>query len=476
MSGSSGYVPITIVNVNQQVAPAPNLLQRRGAIISQGATTLAVGTYLLLTQPATITSHYAGAETITSMVFASNIVTVTVAGGHGIPTGDTVNGTISGVTPAGYNGTFPLTATSTTVFTYPLSGSTPGTVTVQGMMTLEDVAEVQSAVTTFFGQGNSNAVYVLELGAGTEADGVTALQTFITANPGFFYSYLIPHAWGITAGFFTFALAFNSTTAKTYFHVTTTLAYYQANPTVFAETLKCCLVMIEAPTVAAAFVAGTPTEFSAAARWYVTLNLNPSPTNQVTQLAYSFVFGVTPYPIVGNSSLFATLKAANIGIIGTGAEGGISNTICLYGRTLDGNDFNKYWYSVDNVQINLDLVTSNAIINGSNNPQAPLNYDQLGINTIQAVASNQMQREIGFSLALGTLVQTQMNGTDFAAAVLAGTFAGQVVVNAVPFFTYVQGSPSDYAIGLYQGLSVAYTVQNGFDQIIYNVTVSNFVA
>ena len=170
------------------------------------------------------------------------------------------------------------------------------------------------------------------------------------------------------------------------------------------------------------------------------------------------------------------MSTANINIIGTGAEGGISNTIWLYGTTLDGEDFNKYWYSVDNVQINLDLYTSAAIINGSNNPLAPLNYNQAGINTLQGVAGSVMQREIAYSLALGTLVLTQMTGADFAAAVAADQFAGQVVVNAVPFLNYAQTNPSDYGTRLYQGLAVAYTVQNGFRQIIYNVTVANFVA
>ena len=36
----SGYVPITVVNVFQQVGPTPSKLQRTGALVSQGATTL----------------------------------------------------------------------------------------------------------------------------------------------------------------------------------------------------------------------------------------------------------------------------------------------------------------------------------------------------------------------------------------------------------------------------------------------------
>jgi len=476
MSGSIGYVPITVVNVSQQVGPTPNALQRTGAFISQGATTLTAGTTSLLTTSSSLASILAGSLAITSLTWLSSVVTVTTTAPHGFTNGDTLLVTISGATPTGYNGTYTITVTGASTFTYPLA-SNPGAETVPGVYTVEDVAELSAMNTTFFAQGAATSVYVLELGAGNAADGITALTTWINNNPGVFYSYLLPHSWGVQSTFYSsFAKNFTSTTAKTYFHVTTTLAFWQANLTLFATTLKSVIVTIEAPTVATAAAAGTPTEFSAAAGFYVTLNLNPSSTNQVTQAAYSYLYGVTAYPRPGNSSLFATMKAANINIIGTGAEGGISNTIWLYGRTLDGNDFNKYWYSVDNVQINLDLFTSNAVINGSNNPQAPLNYNQAGINTLQSVAAQTMQNEVSYGLALGQVVAVQMTGTAFAAAVAAGTFAGQVVVNAQPFSSYVTQNPTNYPIGVYGGLQVAYTVQLGFNQIIYNVTVSNFVA
>lgn len=57
-------------------------------------------------------------------------------------------------------------------------------------------AELQTMGTTFFAQGSSVGVYVLELG--TQASGVAgieALQTWITNNPGIFYAYLVPASW-----------------------------------------------------------------------------------------------------------------------------------------------------------------------------------------------------------------------------------------------------------------------------------------
>jgi hypothetical protein len=475
MSGTNGYVPITVVNVFQQNAPTPSTLQQSGAFISQGATTLTAGTSQLLTTSAGLAAILKGALAISSITWASSVATVTTAAPHGFTVADTIPLTISGALPIGYNGTFLCTVTGASTFTYPLATS-PGSETTPGTYTPEDVAELNAMNTTFFAGGSAASVYVLELGAGNATDGTTALATWITNNPGVFYSYLLPHSWGVLSTFYSsFALNYNAPTSKIYFHVTTTLAFWQANPTLFSTKLKCVLVMIEAPTVATAAAAGTPTEFSAAARFYTTLALSPSSTNQVTQLAFSYAFGVTPYPRAGNNALFVSLNAANIGIIGTGYEGGVSNTILLYGKTLDGNDFNKYWYSADNVQVNLDLFTSNAVINGSNNPLAPLNYNQAGINSLQGVAGQVMNNEVAYGLALGQVVLTQLTGAQLAAALASGVYAGQIVVNAVPFFNYVQTNQTDYPLGIYRGLSVAYTVQLGFSQIIYNVTISNFV-
>jgi hypothetical protein len=190
------------------------------------------------------------------------------------------------------------------------------------------------------------------------------------------------------------------------------------------------------------------TECSAAAMLWNALNYNPSDTNKVAPMAFQYVVGVTPFS--GNQTVQQTLKTANVNYIGTGAEGGISNTLILWGVTADGRDY-TYWYSVDWVQININLSLSNAIINGSNNPINPLYYNQAGINTLQKVAQGTMNSGVAFGLVLPP-----------------------VTVQAVSFSTYVTNNPSDYSIGKYAGLSVTYTPARGFTQIIFNVNVSDF--
>lgn len=60
-------------------------------------------------------------------------------------------------------------------------------------------AELTNMATTFFAQGAVVGLYVLELGIqSTPDDAVSALETWITDNPGVFYAYLVPADWDAT--------------------------------------------------------------------------------------------------------------------------------------------------------------------------------------------------------------------------------------------------------------------------------------
>ena len=432
---------IVTLNVTQQQAPTPSLLQQTGAFISQGATTLAAGTYSLLTQLSDLTPLISGAQPITSMTWASALVTVTATSPHGFTIGDTLLLTITGVAPTAYNGTLTVTVTSTTAFTYPLA-SNPGAVTTQGAFTVEDVAELNAMATEYFAQGTPvSGVYVLELGPGNGADGVTALSAYLATNPGFFYAFLTPRSWSAATGMPALAALYTSLTARLYFFLTGTYTTFTSLWT--ASNAKSVYWTIEAPSIPS-------TEFSAAAQFYNFLNSAPSTTNRMCQFAFRYQIATTAYPLKGNSANFALWKAAYLNWIGTGAEGGISNTISFWGRTLDGRDL-SYWYEVDWMEINGELDLANEVINGSNNALAPLDYDQPGINRLLARLIATINRGISYGLLLGPANAT-----------------------AVPFATYVANSPSDYKIGTYNGLSAIIVPQRGFEAITLNMSVTDF--
>jgi len=427
---------IVTVNVTQNVAPTPLQLQRTGALVSQGGTNLAVGKTALLTQPADLVPLLNGSITVTNLVWAVGVATITLNTPHKVTVGDTITGTLAGFTPTNYNVTTTFTSTGTNTLTFLTANY--GVVTTYGKWTLEDVAELTAMVNTYFAQGNGNGVYVLELGAGTSAEGVTALRAYINDPTIQFYGYLLPYSWATEATAITLAKDNSSTTGLVYFWVSVTGTQY----TEWAG-IKSVVMMYYDPTQQPI------TEFTCASMFHVALNYNPSSTNKVTPMAFSYVVGVTA-PTLSKVTK-QTLKTNNVNYIGTGAEGGISNTIIFWGVTADGRDF-TYWYSVDWVQTNINLDLSNAVINGSNNPINPLYYNQDGINTLKRVAQSTMNNGISYGLVLGP-----------------------APVQAVPFNTYVTENPSDYAIGKYAGLSVTYTPNRGFIEIIFNINVTDFV-
>ena len=425
---------IVNVSVTQQVAPTPSQLQRTGAFISQGATTLAAGSVQLLTQMSDLASILSGSSAITSMAWSGASVTVTTTAPHGITVGDSLQIIVAGVTPTGYNGTFVATSTGTNTFTYPLALN-PGSVTVQGKYTLEDVQELVAMATTFFAQGANQAVYVLELGIGGTATGVSALINYINNPSVRFYSYLLPETWDTEPTAWAMANTYSGTTAEVYFYVTTTISTYS-----HWENFKSVFATVQSPSAPV-------TEFSAAAIFWTTLSYNPNASNLAHPLSFTFVYGVTPYVLT--KTLQTQLKAAGVNWIGTGAEGGISNTIIFWGTFMDLNPFN-YWYAVDWLAINVELALANAIINGSNTPTNPLYYNQAGVNTLQKVAQATVNNGIAFGLILSP-----------------------ATVNAVPFVVYVAQNPGDYSIGAYNGLSLTFVPARGFTEVTIYLTASN---
>ena len=434
---------IVNVVVTQQVASAPNTLQRTGAFVSQGGTTLASGTTQLLTSLSSLTSIVNPAINITAITWTSSVVTVTTTTPHGIPSGTALSVVIAGVAPSGYNGTFTGTATGTNTVTYPLT-TNPGTQTTLGTFQLGSAVELQAMANTFFAQGSVLGVYVLELGANSIANGITALSAYITANVGQpatsstpqFYSYLVPKAWDGNTSAINMYKQYQGTTAQQYFYVTTTLANYS-----LYSGIKSVFAVLPSPSAPA-------TEFSTSAFFWATLSYNPSSVNLASPLEYTFIYSVTPYTALTLTQQSQVLLAG-ANFVFTGAQGQISNTLIEGGNYMDANPFN-YWYSIDWLSINVATSLAGAIINGSNIPTNPLYYNQAGINTLQKVAQATVNDGISFGLILSP-----------------------ATVTAVSFATYVAQNPSDYAVGIYKGLSCTFVPLRGFSSITIYLTASN---
>lgn len=457
------YPSIVTLNVSTLLASTPANRQQTGALISQGGTTLASGTSSLLTSAASLTSLLAAPLALSSLTWSGGTVTATAAAALvGLSTGDTFITKIAGATPAAYNGTYLATVTGSTTFTYAVA-TNPGTETVAGTFTGSNQQELVAMATTYFAQNTGVGVYVLELGAGDGNSGPTALGTFITANPGAFYSFLVPRSWDGTANFLSLISQYEADNSMTYFFTTTTTNTY----TDYTSSMKSVYAQVEAPSLSLS-------EFTLAADFARTLSYLPSNASMMLPTVDGYVYGVTKYPAAGNSAIMDSLLAANVNFIGDGSEGGLSNSIIFGGTTLDGEDF-SWWFEADWVQIQGNQALASAVIQGNNNKANPLYYNQNGINRLQAVVMGVMQSGISYGVLNGTLVQTALDPTTFNQNLQNGVYAGMNVVNAVPFPIYTQLNPNDYGNRVYNGFSVVALPMNGFRNIVVNLLVSNLI-
>ncbi|MCZ5678185.1 hypothetical protein O5624_02320 [Escherichia coli] len=183
-----------------------------------------------------------------------------------------------------------------------------------------------------------------------------------------------------------------------------------------------------------------PATNAAAAVMWNYVSASPSEINKVPPMAFRYLQAVNAHR--GQNSILATMTKQNINYVDTGAEGGISNTILVKGVTSDGNDM-TYWYSVDWVQINVDMQLANTVINGSNNP----------INRFTQPGRNRPS------------TAGRTGGVQYGRILRPGQ-RPSLLVDAVPFRQYINTNPNDYGIGRYAGLSASYTPMRGFVEII----------
>lgn len=434
---------IVTVNVSQTIGATPSNLQQMGAVISAGATLQTPGTPILITQNSEISDLVQNAISSLGAEVSSygSDFTMTLAGGDklGRSPGDEIDITISGCSPSAWNGTYTATVALGGELNWTIAGSVlDGTPTTLGKCALEGSDDLVTAVNSFFAQGNSIGVHVLELGylENGVTDEVEALKTYIEEPVKRFYAYLVPFTWDKDPDFITLAKLYASNEAKLYFF-TITGGATDTNYLTPYENIKSIVAVCDDTY---------PVTNAAAAVMWNLISASPSEINKVPPFAFRFLQAVNANN--SKSSILATMTKQNINYVGTGAEGGIANTILILGVTSDGNDM-SYWYSVDWVQINVDMMLANTVINGSNNPINPLYYNQDGIDRLQMVAQGVFNTGVSYGLV-----------------------NGQTPVNAVPFKVYVKNNPNDYGIGRYAGLSASYTPMRGFVEIIFNINVT----
>ena len=459
------YNRIVQINVSETVAPLPNRLQQSAAVISMGGTTLTPGTTEWIAASDQLATILTPAFDISSIVWASGVVTLETTNPHGIPVGDTANIVVSGETPIGYNGTYIATSADATTLNYSLA-TNPGASTILGTVLVGSQIDLSAFDETWWGQGNLGVgYYVFEAGTAVPADVIEAVETYIDANPQTIYNWVfLPGMDAAHTEMRAFLLLHNALSALLKFYIPVTASTYAAWEG--EDTLRNTFLMIQSPSANPA----TELDVASVAQYFTACQ--PTPTNRLPPAQFTYLDAVTQYQPL-TQALITTFLDNHINFVGTGAEGGITNTILIDGKTLNGTPMNVA-YSIDWVQIQSNQAISNAVINGSNNPLSPLYYNQNGIDRLQAVVVQVGNLAIASGLALGQVIQVDLDPTVFATNVGLNVYRGNFVVNCVPFDIYTALNPADYANQLYGGIQVAYTPQYGFETIVFNLNVTQF--
>lgn len=496
------------------VSPIASQLQQSGAIVSVGGTTLAPNTYLYCANLAAVTAISATSYEITSLAWATNTVTATVATGILGSIGSTFTTTISGATPSGYNGTYIATVASATTFTYALA-SNPGTETVAGSFTLPGISPITPAATTFFAQGTSVGAYILELGniSGVDAQ-IAALDTWITNNPGVFYAYLVPAAWDFSLDEVGSVIINNGGNGYT----TAPTVTFSAPPVGSGNTTAAGTATIQngqvvavtvtnpgsgytsAPTIT--FSGGGGVGASATANLASAMNIVASQYASPTGKTYFFitttVANIANYSASKSIYAFVPSPTATSQEFGAAAhfyqwlvnKPGLTNQLApmayrfLYGVTAwPSTGYAANIQTVLSAYGNLNLVppqggiTNVCIFKGTtmDGSQASWWY---GIDWYQITVTNDLAAAIVNGSNSNPPLLYDQNGINTLAAVanrdlntaISFGCALSGSVTATSFNDYTTANPNDYKAGIYNGLAVSIVGQNGFLQV--GVTLS----
>ncbi|HEO9044230.1 TPA: hypothetical protein QIF36_002397 [Enterobacter kobei] len=431
---------IVVVNVSTIAASVPVTLQRTGAIISTGSTPLAPGSSQVITQYSDITAlvDVKNTRTVAGLESDGAELTIELDGDVALTAGERYVVGISGALPAAFNGQWDAeyTGNSTFVADTTIAASVA---TINGMAELPPTADDEELLvnfSSFFAQGKRQAAYVLELGP--SAGAISALTAYM-ADPALrFYTYRVPDAWDGNDDFIHLAKNNAANDSMVYFFIDSKYTMTQGSPYVSPY------YGVKSVVVAAKGSVDDWFSPSVEQMWQV-LSTAPSEVSKVAPFAFRYVIGADP--LNDKNGAKNALLSQNVNFIGTGAEGGISNTIVFGGFTADGRDIMQ-WYAVDWVQINVAQALAKAVIDGSNTPENPLYYNQPGINTLQSVAQAKMNSAVTFGMSNGT-----------------------PVVECVPFLEYIQNNQEDYAKGRYAGIYVNFVPNRGFTQLVFNMTV-----
>lgn len=139
----------------------------------------------------------------------------------------------------------------------------------------------------------------------------------------------------------------------------------------------------------------------------------------------------------------------------------VGNTVIFNGRTQDSRPFD-YWYQWDISAFNLQEAVVAILLQGVNNPNQIIKYDQNGIDTVGATIKSRLTKMVNYGCITEFCV-----GLDPA----TGKSIESGYIRAIAFADYISANPDKYAMEIYDGFSFYIRIGKYLRQVILNITL-----
>lgn len=324
----------------------------------------------------------------------------------------------------------------------------------------DDASGFVRSIISYFNYSNNKPLHIFEAAGDTDDTKtvdkqVSALDDYITAGTTKCYIYLVPSTWYVASSpFATMMGKYTKETSQQYFMLKMTNDD-PSTDAVFTQfkDLKCLFCVYDntsAEYQKTYSMTGSILGLIASAKFDITATNKASPLNFKTLNSYKF-------ESIPNALLQHLIQAPVNFVFDEIGLPTIGN-----GRYTDGSTF-EYWYQWDLTQIAINNKLTTMLINGANNPQYVIRYNQSGIDTLVASIKSVLSQQI----SLGCI-------TNFAQSVdpVTGNLVGEGDVSAVEFTEYIKENPEDYQNEIYNGVSFYIMIGRYIRQVVINVTLN----
>lgn len=322
---------------------------------------------------------------------------------------------------------------------------------LKGLKTLDVLKEFAQQA----GKGyNAEAykTYLKNIGTykGDFGDKIKLLKDFIDNKNFRNYVYALPKAFYADEACAGFTKGYIDTNSKQYFVIEVPSDYTTNNKFSFYQGQKSIWAIYNNGANADNNAIGAVLGKFASASFDISASLKASPMN------YKMVQGFTYNEL--DSSLQRQLIADSITYISSKAN----NTLIMNGRTMDTRPID-YWYQWDITSFAIEQAVTQLILNGVNNPNYAIRYNQNGIDTITAtiVATLTTMASFGCITEFGASYNSALNELENIG-----------YVYSVSYHDFIKAEPEKYQNEIYSGISFYLRIGRYVRQVVLNTTLN----